>query len=157
MKKITIIFVAMIMATLSMTSCGQMTYLNGLKGDKNIETVYIGKAMMKMAGAAVDVSTSSAVPKEAVKSVDALEVASTENMNSIPKLKAMVDKIVKEQKMELLLETNEDDENTYIYGVMSEDGNVMNLMLIYAQEKTEADIVIIKGKIDTAKLAQMAQ
>lgn len=147
MKRIIITMVVAIIATLTMTSCAQQRMMASLKGDKEIETVYVSSAMMKMAGGLARHQMGWTASKFAtqLQDVNCVEVASSEQVQGSKRIKDLAERLIKEHKLELLVEAEEDDESSQVYGLSKPDGSGFSLMLILNIEGNETNLVIIQG------------
>lgn len=139
-------------------SAAEKRVFESVAGLPGVESVYVGPAAFRMMGNKNMLKGMAGVPSgitESLQSIKSLEVLECDNAASKEYIKAAIEKIVRENNLEIILETNEDGESTRIYAhVPSEDAPLKDL-LIENSEKDEYDVVYIKGTIDIAALQLM--
>jgi len=139
---------------LSVTSCSANRIFSDIPSGNGITKVYIGKAMMKLAG----VSSFSSMPevKDAVKSVDNIEVITCENRAKIPEVREKAQQIIHSMNLEQVVDVDDDGEITQIYMCPDKDNEgVVSLLIITCDEDSEYTIVCIRGKIDPSQFYDM--
>lgn len=75
------------------------------------------------------------------------------NARELPAFRADVDKFLKNRKLELLLESKEEDELTRIYA--RQKGDVVSEFVVLTVEKDEADLITFTGKMMMEDLSKM--
>lgn len=150
MKVIRLIAIA-IAVSFTLTACAQKRLFNNLPSGEGIEKVYINGALMKLSG----VEQFSNVPKEAVKSLDSIEVIECTDSKTIKAVKGQLEALVKSEKMQMLMENDDGDDKDYIYVRFAPDGKMLDLIVIVSEECDEYDVVAISGQFDANGLAGM--
>lgn len=130
---------------------------NKYAGKKDVSAVYISPAMFKMmkslpdmdvAGKEDDLDISSIV-----ENLEGMYVIEMENARELPAFKADVDKFLKSRRLELLLESKEEDELTRIY--VCQKGDVVSEFVVLTVERDEADLITFTGKMKKEDLSKM--
>ncbi len=117
-----------------------------------VTTVYIGPAMMKLAGTGMAMSDDKDYAKY-VKDIKSIDVMTCEEASSVPQVRALCDSIVEARQFELLLESNDDGEHTSMYGRVPEnEGDFIEDLLIYNVSAKECNFVYIRGKVDVGAI-----
>lgn len=150
MRRIFIISVVSVFFLLFPVSCiGQAKVFESLAKMPDVTSVYIGKAAMRL-GAGASFMSGEFAGANAIKKINSLEVISCEKKSAIPEVKKKADAIIAQFKMDVLVETNENNERVLIYGGTPEDGNedYIDNLLIYEVSDNELNIVYIDGKIN---------
>ena len=111
-------------------------------GTKGVENVYISKTLLRL------------MPKSAVGDKDISRIAgklehirilNCEKKELIPAIKKDAENFYKKKSYELVMETNEDDEQVYIY--LRKMKNKQNEFVIFSLENNELAIISIVGNI----------
>lgn len=141
-----LILSAFLAVSLFFTSCGQLKVFKGADSIPGVETVYIGGTMLRlgMNAAGAEYAEMGKELGADISGLEAMEVISAEKSDAIAKLKPLVDRVVKEGKYEVGLQNTEADETTTIYFSPADSKQKSN-MLIVSQEKSELDVVLLKG------------
>ncbi len=133
--------------------------LSAITSRSDVTSVYIGKAALRLAGSNAlagklggDAKDGDRVTK-AVKNLESVEIVNCEKKSVIPDLRKEVERLVQKLGLEVLVEAREPGESVMIYGIVPADGSdVIDSMLIEANEGNEYSLVFIKGKIDLSAL-----
>lgn len=153
MKTLSKIFISLIVMTIGFTSASAaqrlFSELNGLDG---VQTVYVGKAMMKLGGTASQLGP-------LANKIDSVEIISIDCKNSIAKARQLLNRIVSEKHLEVMTEANDGNESMVIYGRYSNDnneGDILDIVIISASEPGQFSIISISGKIPVDQLSSLA-
>lgn len=152
------IMALMVAVTSAEVSAAEKRVFEGVAGLPGVESVYVGPAALRMMGKSNILDGMSGVPSgltRSLQSIKSLEVLECDNAASVGEIKAVIEKIVRENNLEIILETNEDGENTRIYAHVPSDDAPLKDLLIENREKGEYEVVYIKGTIDIAALQQL--
>lgn len=123
--------------------------LNGYPASEGVR-VPVGTMMIlgRLAGAGDDYSEYGGK----VKTVEAFECTDAASAAAIAQDVAAV---VRERRLELLLETRSAGETTAIYALMPKgDGTIIRELLIHSSEGRETDVVFLRGKFDLSKFME---
>lgn len=159
MKRFIATLAATVLLMASAISCRAQKEFSDLAEIDGVTSIYIGKAMLKMAGSMAGNYTGSNDMdlSQAIKDLTSVEVLTTERLSAVKKLAPMLDKKLKSMNAEQLMEVNEDREQVVIYAQpYPGDSTLCSSLLIVTREPNEMNIVMLKGKIDPAKIAQEA-
>lgn len=150
-KTAVIIIVLLIMPA----SCiGQAKVFKSVASMTGVESVYIGPAAMRFAQDA-SVLDSDKVSADAIKSIKSLEVIDCDEPAYIPAVADEAQKIINELKLDVILETKEEDEECTIYGrVPEENADYIESLLIVSREEDSFSLVYINGKISLEELLE---
>lgn len=153
LNKLTILVFTVI--CMPLMACSQTRILSDLPTGNGVEKVYIGNAMIKMAGNMGMAGNSLGEFKDAIKDIKGIEVYDCENKSLIPTARNKFAELVKKYHAEIILESEEENETAVIYILMEEKDPAKPMgMAIMSTEKGEISIVIIHGTIDLNKIAQ---
>ena len=156
MKRFFATLAAAVLLMASATSCHAQKEFSDLAKIDGVTSIYIGKAMLKMAGGMVgDYTNSDDMDlSQAIKDLTSVEVLTTEHQSAVKKLAPMLDAKLKSMNAEQLMEVNEGKEQVVIYAQpYPGDSTLCSSLLIVTREPKEMNIVMLKGKIDPAKLS----
>ena len=150
-KTAVIIIVLLIMPA----SCiGQAKVFKSVASMTGVESVYIGPAAMRFAQAA-SVLDSDKVSADAIKSIKSLEVIDCDAPAYIPAVADEAQKIINELKLDVILETKEEDEECTNYGrVPEENADYIESLLFVSREEDSFSLVYINGKISLDELLE---
>lgn len=125
-----------------------------LSDNLDIETVYIGPAALRFAqGARLDVGDFGTIGA-GIKDVKSVEIVECDKPNYFPKIDHFLDEVVERLKLEVIVETKDDDEATRIYAVIPEDSDKntsLESVLIETRDKNELSLVYLQGTIDISR------
>lgn len=155
MKKTLSILVLAIAALLTAPSCiSQAKVFKDAASLPDVTSVYIGPALLKMAGSASTMGGYGDY-SQYVSGVKNLEILTCESPRAIDRLATVCDSIISTLHYEVMLDANEDNEHTVIYAGVPDQENpsVIEGLLIVNREKNEYNLVFIRGKIDIGKMA----
>lgn len=141
--------VAVLCLVFALPSAAQTRIFGNLPENDNITTVYIGKAMLKLAG---NVAKLDGVPRDAIRNLTGVEVVTCSSKSAFSKiLQPRLKKAISDYSLEALVTTDEGKENCTLYGHEVADGTLSRLLIVQ-KEGSECNIVVVYGKIDLAAL-----
>lgn len=142
-------FLFILAVCLSFTSCRAQRELQELSSIKDIQSVYVGKAMLSLAGASM--GTSLNAPgfdgSKLMKNITSIEVVTTQNRKSAKEANTIIDRYLDSHNMEVLTEVSESNEHVLISGETDPASGNMKKILIKVTEPSEFTCVLIKGDI----------
>lgn len=101
-----------------------------------VESVYIGKAMIRMAGSSLNQMNTGIdnimIKKAALENINAIEVINCEKESLIERLRVYTRHTINKHKLEILMEQKTQDESTIIYGrTVTQNGEqqIQNLII----------------------------
>ena len=150
MKNIRIILAAMAVMT-GMTICAQTPLFKDLPTGEGIEKVYISKALMQLAGNTMT-SPVNGVNIPDPSKIDNIEVVNVEARKYFKAVDEVLNSYVASNKLQVLLQNDDGEEVTVIYGLMTDDGQRLKKLVIYNNEQDELNVVVINGEIDTKSI-----
>ncbi len=141
-------------------SCSGKKFFADVPSGENITKVSINKTMMKLAGASAS-NGLIGVPGmgDAIKSLDNIEVITCEDIDQAQNVKLACQNAVNTSGYELVTEVEDGSDTVHIYMAPDSDNdNFVNGIVVLVSDNESGDYVAvhIKGKIDLAKLAEMA-
>lgn len=156
MKQSTLKIIAATICILISTTCSAKKIFKELASDPNVESVYVGKAMMFLTKGSIRLSgdNDAKTVTNAIKHINSIELISCDKPNAFAEVKAKARKIIAKLKLETLLETHERNENTFIYGIVptNNKSSYISDMVIENIETGEYSLIHVNGKIDLAAL-----
>lgn len=148
MKTKLLLFLCLI---LPLCACSQSRYLSTMPAGEDVTRLYIGPAMMKIAGS---FDTGDETANQLMEEVKSIEIYNCENPKIISNAISAFDKIIKQYNAEELVVNEDDSEIARILMIPNADNPETGTLVIYNYEKnSELSIIILNGKIDMAKLA----
>lgn len=157
MKHSVIKAIVMFVCLLTTTSCKAQKIFQELADNPDVESVYVGKAMMSMAKGAMNFSGDAdmQIAKDAIKGINSVEIITCEKSSAIPAVQKKARQILSQLNLEVLLETRDGKELCTIYGKTPAENSkesYISDMIIEASEPGEYSLIHINGKIDVAAL-----
>lgn len=137
-RKMIVLVTAIIIA---MTAQAQSPFFKKCENVKGVTTVYISKAMLKMAGniEGLGVSDKSLLSQK----IDNVQIVNSENSEGRAYLDKHLGMISHEKGYEILMKINEDDENVTIY--RQELDKKKSRFVVITKEPDEISVVTIEG------------
>lgn len=138
---------------LPLVACSQSRYLSTLPTGVDVNRLFIGPAMMKVAG---NIDTGDKIGNQLMKEVKSIEIYNCENAKLVESAAQAFDKVLQESKAEELVYNEDDSDVNKILLIPSADNPEAGTLIVYnLEKKSEVNIVVLNGKIDMAKLASM--
>lgn len=138
---------------LPLVACSQSRYLSTLPTGADVNRLFIGPAMMKVAG---NIDTGDKIGNQLMKEVKSIEIYNCENAKLVESAAQAFDKVLQESKAEELVYNEDDGDVNKILLIPSADNPEAGTLIVYnLEKKSEVNIVVLNGKIDMAKLASM--
>lgn len=142
MKKLTILLLLTIVSALA--AHAQSEFYQACRGDNNLETVYIGKAMLQMVKTP-GLKVNNMDFNKMINIIDNIQVISAENEAGVKKLNELISKYINPQSYEIMLETTDKDDEVVMYTKMLK--NNLHEYLIITTEPNEKTVIIITGEL----------
>lgn len=138
---------------LPLVACSQSRYLSTLPTGADVNRLFIGPAMMKVAG---NIDTGDKIGNQLMKEVKSIEIYNCENAKLVESAAQAFDKVLQESKAKELVYNEDDSDVNKILLIPSADNPEAGTLIVYnLEKKSEVNIVVLNGKIDMAKLASM--
>lgn len=138
---------------LPLVACSQSRYLSTLPTGADVNRLFIGQAMMKVAG---NIDTGDKIGNQLMKEVKSIEIYNCENAKLVDSAAQAFDKVLQEINAEELVYNEDDSDVNKILLIPSADNPEAGTLIVYnLEKKSEVNIVVLNGKIDMAKLASM--
>ena len=121
---------------------------------KGVSSVFIGKTMLKVAGASISIGgDQSAINMSKIfKDLTSIEILSCDENGNMDKLEKKCRSILSAYPFEVLTETSGDGKNIQISGVFDKGGQNFETLLIAITGSEEVSFILLKGKIDIVTL-----
>ncbi|MDE6637608.1 MAG: DUF4252 domain-containing protein [Muribaculaceae bacterium] len=121
---------------------------------KGVSSVFIGKTMLKVAGASISIGgDQSAINMSKIfKDLTSIEILSCDENGNMDKLEKKCRSILSAYPFEVLTETSGDGKNIQISGVFDKGGQNFETLLIAITGNEEVSFILLKGKIDIVTL-----
>ena len=136
-------------------NCPAQRVLSEVASMKGVSSVYIGKTMLKLAGASMTITgqKSGLDLSKLFKNLTSIEIISCDDRGMTEKVEKKCKSILSRQHpMEVITETSSDGQNVQISGVFDKDGRNLETLLIAVTGNDEASFILLKGKIDVVTL-----
>lgn len=152
MKALRLMVCAIMAFSISLTAMSQSRVFNNYPDNKDISTVYISKAAMRLGLSMGGDDSDMKEIQKCVKNPEGMEIVSATSPQAIAIVKKDVAEKMKKLNMELFLNAQDSGDDVNIYAGKILSGNVMRDILIEASEPNEYTIVYIRGEIDVQAL-----
>lgn len=135
-------------------SCSAQRTLSEVGSMKGVTSVFVGKAMLKLAGTSMAISgDQSAIDiSKIIKDLSSIEIIKCEDNGAVKKVNKKCKEILSKYPFEVITEVNNDDQNVEISGVIDNDGETINMLLISVNGNDNASYILMKGKINIETL-----
>lgn len=120
--------------------------LGPLAEEPHSEAIHLHKAFLTLAGIGEDSGI--------LKKMKSVEVVTCEDSRNFQDFDSVFNSIASGRNMELMVETKEAGETTYIYAISDNKKDAIKELLILTAEKSERSAVYIKGKIPLSELME---
>ena len=148
-----IILIAGVMLT-SLTACSQVRVFKELADMPGVESVYIGRSVMMLAGENIVSNVSNQVDFD-IRNVSSIEVITYDGTQSstLSALLSRSQQILNGQNMEVVVDQRSDGEHNTIY-VQPTDSTYMSFskMVVLNYDDSDFNLVLIEGKISNTAL-----
>lgn len=154
------IFLAAICIIASFTSCRAQSTLPSLNDAKGVESVYISKTLIQLAGKDnLKISGIDGIDSTIAKRISGMEVYSCETKAGIKTgQKAIDDFTASNPSIETLISVNNEDEKVRIYALPDKKSGTYSKIIIYNHElNDDLDIIIINGQFTNSDITQMSK
>lgn len=117
-----------------------------LKKQNGLTSVYVGKAMLKMAGN-VNLGRGMVFGEELVNNLESVEILTAESPTAVNSLRVETERYVsKPPNLDTAFEKEEDGETVVIYTLQGDDHQSYSGILIVVDEVGEMTVIHLKGK-----------
>lgn len=147
----------LIVSMLALTSCAQKITFPSLEGQSDVTKIYVGKAMLKMAGGGISGAN---IPKDIAKKMDSIEVITSDESSGTKKIKSAFNTYTSENpNMEILVQVDDDKDKINIFAVPDKTPDTYSKVIIYVLDGEDGDtvLVVMNGKITADDLADIAK
>ncbi|MDE6342734.1 MAG: DUF4252 domain-containing protein [Muribaculaceae bacterium] len=142
-----------ILSLISLSGSAQriLTEATSMKG---VNSVFIGKTMLKAAGASISISgDQTAIDMSKIfKDLTSIEIISCDDKRNVEKVEIKCRRILSAYPFEVITETSSDGKSIQISGVFDKAGKNIETLLIAITGINEASFIVMKGKIDVVTL-----
>lgn len=152
MKALRLMVCAIMALSISLTAMSQNRVFNNYPDNKDISTVYISKAAMRLGLSMAGDDSDMKDIQKCVRNPEGMEIVSATTPEAIAIVKKDAAEKMKKLNMELFLNAQDSGDDVNIYAGKILSGNVMRDILIEASEPDEYTIVYIRGEIDVQAL-----
>lgn len=134
--------------------CFAQRMLSEAASMEGVNSVFIGKTMIKMAGGSItiDGDHSAINMQKILKDLTSIEIVSCDGKGNVNKLEKKCRNILSAYPFEVLTETSGDGKIIQLSGVFDKTGKNLNILLIAVKGTREASFILLKGKIDVVTL-----
>lgn len=151
--------IVLLIMTTAISCSAQKRIFSAIPSGEGIEKVYIGKTLIRMASR-TSIYTSAfraaGVSTDAIKNIEAIEVLEVENKKFFKNAKEIIDKEVETNKWEVLMTSDDGQDETTIYGLTKEGSpeDTLDAMMIVEVDSEEIEVVVLWGKISPEALVK---
>lgn len=142
-----------VMLMLSFT-CQAQRMLSEVASMKGVTSIFIGKTMLKFAGASMSLAgDQSAIDmSKLIKDLTSIEIISCEDKAVAQKVEKKCKNILSKYNWEVITETSSEGQKIEISGVFDKDGKNIETLLIAVNGNDDSSFILLKGKIDVLTL-----
>lgn len=142
-----------LLCLLSLT-CSAQRMLSEVASMKGVSSVFIGKTMLKLAGASITTTgnQSGLDLSRLIKDLTSMEIISCDDKDVAQMMEKKCRSILSSYPWELITETTSEGQNIQISGVFDKDGKNLAMLLIAVTGNNEASFILMNGKIDVVTL-----
>lgn len=150
----TLKFVLLWIVCMMSISCSAQRTFSELSSIKGVTSVYVGKTMLKLAGAsmALDTDKSAVDISKIIKDLTSIEIITCQNKSVADKVQKKCNNILSKYPMEVITEVTNDDQNVEISGAFEKDGETLHMILISVTGNDQPTYILMKGKINIEAL-----
>ncbi len=157
MKRLIIMLCVVLSALYGLKANAQVKELEQFAEMKDVTYVYISKTMLRMAAGLASPEVPGIDIKGLMNKLSAIQIVSTEKKATRAKIDATVEKMVKNNKYELMMSINDDTDKVKFYIKEAKSGSVL---LMAVDEESESVVMAFSGKFnekDVEKLMNESQ
>lgn len=145
----------LVISAITLTACAQKITFPSLEGQSDVSKIYVGKAMMRMAGASIG-----NVPGDIVKKLDAIEIITSEKATGSKKIQDAFTAYLNDNPgMDILVQVEDNKDKVNIYSVPGDNPDTYSKIIIYIIDGDDGDTVlmVMNGKLNSGDLAELAE
>jgi len=148
MKTIKLFLIA-IFSVFTIISCHAQRELSELSKLEGVQSIYIGKAMLKMAKgmAGTDLKSAGFDASKLLDKLTSMEIINVEEKSSLAEANRLIDKYMAENVNEVLADIVDGEDKVVISGTLNETTNSFSRVVVRVSEPGEAVIILMKGDI----------
>lgn len=155
----TLVCVLVVSAVASITFAGERLLPN-LKQMDNLESVYVGKSMLRMLANEntedMNLANGMLNASDFIKYIDSIDVISADSKAAANYVRPLTEDALKKiDNLELAVQTEEQDEYVKIFVVPTADDDAYSRILIIQSEKNEFNIIDMAGKFPVNILSSL--
>lgn len=147
-KAITIILA---LSALFCQSCAAQNPFKTLSDMRGVETVFVGGALLKMAG---NINLGNDINAGSIKSMKAVGVYNVTEKRAMNEARRLVKDYIETNRLDTLMIAQDGGENTMILGGIN--GDMIINPLIFTDEGSEMNIIMIRGDVNVSQLSGIA-
>ncbi len=151
MKKIILLFLLSVVTSFGALAQSESFY-DACRSDNDLETVYIGSAMLRMVKTP-GLKVNDMDFNKVVSIIDNIRIVTAENKKGIKKLNELTSMFSHKNGYEIMLESTEQGEQVVIYNKKLK--NNLNEYIIITTEPKEKTVIIITGALTPEALARL--
>lgn len=146
----------MLLAVVSITANAQVKEFERYSDTKNITYVYISKYMLQMAGkkAAGSLPGVNVNINKIINKLTGIQIITSEEKHTAARLKTEIQRLLKNDKYEQLMQVNEDDENVRIYHRESKQQSVIVML---NEDANETAVIVLSGSFTLKDIMNLTQ
>lgn len=146
----------MLLAVVSITANAQVKEFERYSDTKNITYVYISKYMLQIAGkkAAGSLPGVNVNINKIINKLTGIQIITSEEKHTAARLKTEIQRLLKNDKYEQLMQVNEDDENVRIYHRESKQQSVIVML---NEDANETAVIVLSGSFTLKDIMNLTQ
>lgn len=150
MKKLFLTFLLTVIYSAGVSA--QDSFYEACRADSNLETVYIGKAMLQMIHKGPGLNVNNLDVNGLIGAIESIQIVTANNKKGIQKLTEMSSYFNRSNGFEIMLETKEENEKVTMYSKKCKNG--LNVYAIITIEPKEMTVIMITGALTPEDLAR---
>lgn len=137
------------LAAICLVAHGEQVFKE-LPSGNNVEKTYIGKTLLRMAGAVINLD--GGVSLGDPSRLDSLERVTVEGKKEAREAITILENYVAKENLEVLLSQQDDGDETIIYGKLSPNETIITTMIVFHRDAWNLNIVVLQGSIDSSSI-----
>lgn len=159
MKRI-LAYICLFIVCMSIPSYGQTDKLiQELSDIKGVSSVLISESMLKLIGGGTDLINNDELKLDKVlPKLNGIQILSADSGKAVEQLRTKLADYIKKQKLEMLMQTKDDDEVTRIYFMESKDfKKEFSRLILVVDDKEEVTFIGLSGTFKLDDLKEMIE
>ena len=146
----------LVIMSVTITSCRAQRDLSELSAVKGVETVYVGKSMLRLAGAAAgnSLKTPGFDGQKLLNKLSSIEIVTSDQLEACKKVNKLLKNLDLTKRLETLTEITDDEDHVIISGDIDTITNVVKKVVLHVNEPGEVTVIVLSGNIPMSMIEE---